>query len=199
MIRLALYQPDIPQNVGAAIRLAACLGVPLDLIEPFGFPWNEAKIRQSGMDYTDLAVVTRHASWEEFLSRHTNGPLDTQSLPLGEGQGPFEHQGALGPSAAAASVLGRNKSLGVDPVPSPRLILLTTRGSVPYTEIAYRPGDVLLAGRESAGVPDAVHAAADMRVLIPMVPGTRSLNVVISCAIVLGEAIRQGSETWLSR
>jgi tRNA (cytidine/uridine-2'-O-)-methyltransferase len=147
MPHLALYQPDIPQNVGAAMRLSACLGLPLDIIEPCGFPWDERKIRQSGMDYTDLAVVTRHASWEAFLSART----------------------------------GR------------RLILLTTKGAVPYTDLAYQSDDILIAGRESAGVPDFVHAAATHRVVIPMQPGARSLNVVISSAMVLGEAVRQTS------
>lgn len=67
MIKIALYQPDIPQNVGAMIRLAACTGVSLDIIEPCGFPWNEKKIKQSAMDYLTLVNVTRHASWQEFV------------------------------------------------------------------------------------------------------------------------------------
>jgi tRNA (cytidine/uridine-2'-O-)-methyltransferase len=143
-IRLALYQPDIPQNVGAAMRLCACLGCPLDIIEPCGFPWDERKIRQSAMDYFEAAAITRHTSWDKF----------------------------------------RENKQG-------RIILLTTKAAVPYTAIAFQPGDILLAGRESAGVPDDVHDAADARVLIPMKAGLRSLNVINACAMVMGEALRQ--------
>lgn len=142
---LALYQPDIPQNTGAAMRLCACLGLTLDIIEPCGFVWDERKIRASGMDYTDLAVVKRHASWEDFLATY----------------------------------------------PDQRLILMTTKGAVPYTDFTFQAGDILIAGRESAGVPDDVHNTVDARVVIPMQAGARSLNVINASAMVLGEAIRQ--------
>ena len=145
VVRLALYQPDIPQNVGAFMRLAACLGVELHLIEPFGFVWSEQRIKRSGLDYRDLAVVTRHRGWDEFLAT---------SLPA-------------------------------------RLVLLTTRAAVPYVEHAFADGDVLLLGRESAGVPDEVHTRADIRLRVPMKGGARSLNVVSAAAMVLGEALRQ--------
>lgn len=144
-IHLALYQPDIPQNVGAAMRLCACLGLTLDLIEPFGFPWDERKIRASGMDYTDLATVKRHASFDAFCAEY----------------------------------LGR------------RLILMTTKGAIPYTDFEYRANDILIAGRESAGVPEFVHEKADARVIIPMIPGTRSLNVIIASSMIMAEARRQ--------
>lgn len=144
MIRLALYQPEIPQNAGAIMRLVACLGVALDVIEPTGFIWDEKRMRRTGMDYRELAAVTRHASWEEF------------------------HQAKQG-----------------------RLLLLTTKGAAPYQQFTYQPGDVLLLGRESSGVPDEVHAAADARLLIPMAPKARSLNVSVSAGIVLAEALRQ--------
>lgn len=142
---LALYQPDIPQNVGAAMRLAACLGVTLHIIEPCGFPWDPRKIRQSGMDYVDLSSVVRHTSWEVFVT-------------------------AMG---------------------ARRLILMTTKGAVPYPDWAFNADDVLIAGRESAGVPEHVHAAAHARVVIPMRGGARSLNVINASAMVLGEALRQ--------
>lgn len=144
-MRLALYEPDIPQNAGAVIRLAACLGAGVDLIEPFGFLWDDRRLRRAGMDYLDAAAVVRHRSWPAF----------------------DEARGTA------------------------RLILLTTRGAAPMPSFAFEPGDVLLMGRESAGVPEAVHARADHRVVIPMVPGMRSLNVVTAAAIVLGEALRQ--------
>ncbi len=146
MIALALYQPDIPQNVGAAMRLCACTGVELHIIEPCGFPWNERKIRQSGMDYVEKMEYSLHDSWEKFR----------------------------------ASVAGR------------RIILLTTRPAAsPYYNFGFQKGDILLAGRESAGVPDSVHNAADARLRIPMAGDARSLNVVNAASMVLGEALRQ--------
>lgn len=142
---LALFQPDIPQNAGAILRLAACMGAALSVIEPAGFVWSDAKLRRAGLDYIAKAHLTRHAGWDAFRE----------------------------------ATAGR------------RLLLFTTRGAVAYTDFAYRPDDVLLLGRESAGVPDAVHAAADARLLIPMRPGLRSLNVAQAAAMALGEALRQ--------
>ncbi|WP_421936257.1 tRNA (cytidine(34)-2'-O)-methyltransferase [Phenylobacterium sp.] len=145
-MRLALFQPDIPQNLGAAIRLAACLGVPLDVIEPCGFPLSDAAIRRAAMDYGDLAQVTRHAGWRDFRAKSA---------------------------------------------PSRRLVLFTTRGATPLHDFAFGPEDTLLFGRESAGVPDDVHDAADARVVIPLAPGARSLNVVTAAPLALGEGLRQ--------
>ena len=144
-VRIALYQPDIPQNTGAIMRLAACMGVGLDVIGPTGFVWDEPRMRRTGMDYRELAAVRRHDSWEAFLAERAPG----------------------------------------------RLLLLTTQGAEPYQDFAFREGDTLLFGRESAGVPDDVHQCADARLLIPMMPQARSLNVALSAAIVLGEALRQ--------
>jgi tRNA (cytidine/uridine-2'-O-)-methyltransferase len=146
IMRLALFQPDIPQNAGTLLRLAACLDVPVDLIEPLGFVFGGRHIRRAGMDYLDMVKLERHASWQRFLAARQ---------------------------------------------PGARLLLLTTKGDVPYTSCDYRPGDVLIAGRETSGVPDEVHAAADRRLIIPMVPGLRSINVAIATAMVLGEALRQ--------
>jgi tRNA (cytidine/uridine-2'-O-)-methyltransferase len=145
-MRLALYQPDIPQNTGAIMRLAACLGVPLDLIEPAGFLLGDRRLKRAGMDYLDLLDLHRHRSWAAFL-----------------GQRPPRH----------------------------RLILLTTRAPVAYHRFVFEPDDILLLGRESAGVPDEVHAAANARVCVPMRQGARSLNVALAAAIVLGEALSQ--------
>ncbi len=150
-MRLALFQPDIPQNTGALIRLAACLGVAVDIIEPCGFPLSDKSLRRAGMDYLDLAALTLHSGWQPFLS-------------------------ALPASGTAAP---------------PRLVLLTTRARTLYTDISYRPDDVLLVGRESAGVPPDVHRRADLPVRIPLHPKARSLNVATAPAIVLGEALRQ--------
>ncbi|HSI01600.1 MAG TPA: tRNA (cytidine(34)-2'-O)-methyltransferase [Reyranella sp.] len=144
-MRLALYQPDIPQNLGAFIRLAACLGTPLDIIEPCGFPVDDRRIRRAAMDYVDLARLQRHTSWATF--RHDRAPG--------------------------------------------RLVLLTTTGATGLPQARFERDDVLLVGRESAGVPAEVHDAADLRVRVPMQKGARSLNVALAAAVVLSEALRQ--------
>jgi tRNA (cytidine/uridine-2'-O-)-methyltransferase len=141
-MRLALYQPDIAQNAATLIRLGACLGVAVDIIEPCGFLFTDKGFRRAGMDYLELASVTRHASWEAFR-------------------------------------------------PAGRLILLTTKATAAYTEFAFAPDDVILLGRESAGVPEDVHAAAHARLRIPLKRGLRSINVAQAAAMVLGEALRQ--------
>jgi tRNA (cytidine/uridine-2'-O-)-methyltransferase len=143
-MRLALFEPDIPQNAGALIRLGACLGVPVDIIEPCGFLFDDARLKRAGMDYLERATVVRHVSWDAFM-RATTG----------------------------------------------RLVLLTTKATQAYLDFCFAPDDVLLLGRESAGVPEHVHAAAAARLRIPMKPGLRSLNVAQAGAMVLGEALRQ--------
>jgi tRNA (cytidine/uridine-2'-O-)-methyltransferase len=147
MPRLAIYQPDIPQNTGTMLRLAACLGVPVEIIEPAAFDVSDRNLRRSGMDYLQHVTITRHISWRAFEEWRR---------------------------AAGA-----------------RLILATTKGAIPYADLAYRPGDVILMGRESAGVPEEVHQAADARIIVPMQPGMRSLNVAVTSAMILGEALRQ--------
>ena len=144
-MRLALYQPDIPQNLGAFIRLAACLALPLDIIEPCGFPVDDRRIRRAAMDYVDLARLQRHASWATFR---------------------------------------RDRAPG-------RLVLLTTAGATALPEARFERDDILLVGRESAGVPAEVHEAADLQVRVPMQKGARSLNVALAAAMVLSEALRQ--------
>ncbi len=146
MLSIALYQPDIPQNTGAMIRLCACLDIGLHIIEPCGFPLNERKIRQSAMDYFDHVSLTRHESWASFRKS-------------------CEKKG--------------------------RIILMTTKYDAPYTSFSFQDGDILLAGRESAGVPDSVHKVADARIGIPMKQNLRSLNIVNATAMITGEAIRQ--------
>ncbi len=146
-MRLALYEPDIPQNLGAFIRLSACLGIPLDIIEPCGFPVDDKRIRRAAMDYYDLATVVRHASWAAFQRDRTKG----------------------------------------------RLVLLTTAGSARFPDTALERDDILLLGRECAGVPAEVHEAADVRLRIPIAKGARSLNVALAAAMVLSEGLRQTS------
>ncbi len=146
-MRLALFEPDIPQNLGAFIRLSACLAVPLHVIEPCGFPVDDKRIRRASMDYYALARLVRHASWAAFLRERPPG----------------------------------------------RLVLLTTRGAETFPGVSFRADDTLLLGRESAGVPDAVHEAADLRLRIPLQAGARSLNVALAAAMVVSEALRQTS------
>lgn len=146
-IRIALYQPDIAGNTGAILRLAACLALGVDLIEPAGFDLSDRALRRAGMDYLERAALTRHVDWAAF-----------ERWRASEGR---------------------------------RLILFTTKGGLPYTDFLFTRGDVLLFGRESAGVPDTVHEATDHRLLIPMPGGGRSLNVAVSVAMAAGEAIRQ--------
>ncbi|MGZ3297686.1 MAG: tRNA (cytidine(34)-2'-O)-methyltransferase [Asticcacaulis sp.] len=149
-MRLALYQPDIPQNLGAAIRLAAALEVALDVIEPCGFPLNDRAIRRAAMDYGACAKVSHHSGWQAFLDFRRD-------------------------------VLG----------PDSRLLLFSTRAAQSHVSFAFKPDDILLMGRESAGVPDDVHDAADHRLFIPISSQARSINVITAAAIGLGEALRQ--------
>lgn len=148
-MRLALYQPDIPQNTGTILRLSACMGVPIDLIGPAGFDFSDKSFRRAGLDYLDHVEIARHESFATF-------------------------------EAGLASA---------DP-PS-RLVLLTTHAADAHFAFPFRKSDVLLLGRESAGVPETVHSRADARVRIPMRSGLRSLNIAVATAMVLGEALRQ--------
>lgn len=145
-MRLALFEPDIPQNTGALLRLAACLGAAVDLIEPFGFLYDDRRLRRAALDYAALAEVVRHPSWAAFAAARSRGS---------------------------------------------RLVLLTTTGDAALDRFAFAAGDTLLLGRESAGVPPEVHAAADARVVIRLRPPARSLNVAQAGAIALYEALRQ--------
>lgn len=144
-MRLALFQPDIPQNVGACIRLGACFGVELHVIEPVGFQFDDRAMKRAALDYGPLGHMTRHPDWDTFQ---------------------------------------RDRAPG-------RLVLFTTKGAISLSDFTFEPDDVLLFGRETAGVPNDVHAAADARVFIPIRPETRSLNLSVSAGIGLWEGLRQ--------
>ncbi|HZQ11907.1 MAG TPA: tRNA (cytidine(34)-2'-O)-methyltransferase [Pseudolabrys sp.] len=146
-MRIALYQPDIPQNTGTILRLCACLGLAVDIIEPAGFPVTDRAFRRAGMDYLDRVDLSRHGSFAAFDGWRRAGGL--------------------------------------------RLVLLSTAAERSYLDHAFAPDQVLLFGRESAGVPQDVHRAADVRLRIPMRGGLRSLNVAMAVAMVAGEALRQ--------
>lgn len=143
---IALYEPDIPQNAGASLRLGACLDFPVQIIEPCGFLLDDRKLRRAGMDYLDDATLIRHLNWAAFC----------------------EHQRPIG-----------------------RKVLATRFGATRLDEFKFEPGDCVVMGRESAGVPDDVHNACEERVVIPMRPDLRSLNVAQSASIIAFEACRQ--------
>ena len=145
MIEIALFQPDIAPNAATIIRMAACFGLKVTIIEPAGFAWTDSSFRRAGMDYLDRAALHRSPSWEAF----------------------------------------HNETIGR------RLVLVSTKAETPYTEFSFVPNDIILMGQESSGVPKFVHDAAAARILIPMKPGERSLNVSLACALVTGEALRQ--------
>jgi tRNA (cytidine/uridine-2'-O-)-methyltransferase len=145
-VRLALFQPDIPQNLGANLRLAACLGVAVDIIEPCGFPLTDKALRRTAMDYGENVEIVRHDGWSSFQQSRRG-----------------------------------------------RLVLFTTKGAATLQSFAFQPDDILLFGRESAGVPDDVHESADARVRIALQSNARSLNVAMSAGIALWEGLRQTS------
>jgi len=146
-MRIALYEPDIPQNTGTILRLCACLGLEAHIIEPAGFPVTDRAFRRAGMDYLDRVAITRHGSFQAFEDWRRAEQI--------------------------------------------KLVLLTTAAETSYLDHAFRTDQVLLVGRESAGVPEAVRAAADIRLRIPIAEGLRSLNVAMAVALVAGEALRQ--------
>lgn len=143
-MRLALYQPDIPQNAGTILRLGACLALGVDIIEPCGFALSDARLRRAGLDYAARASLTTHPSWQAFTGARTG-----------------------------------------------RLVALTPHAARTHLDVAFAPGDTLLLGPESTGLPDSVRAAAEAEVRIPLAAGMRSLNVAVAAAMVAGEALRQ--------
>jgi tRNA (cytidine/uridine-2'-O-)-methyltransferase len=150
-MRVALYQPDIPQNTGTILRLAACLSVPVDVIAPTGFDISDKALKRASLDYLAHVDLTRHADWSAFQTWR------------------------------------RERK-------NPRLVLLTTQASMRHIEFRFTSSDILLLGRESAGVPASIHQEADERIRIPMRAGLRSINIAMATAIVLGEALRQTNQ-----
>lgn len=146
-MRMALYEPDIPQNTGTILRTCACLGIEAHIVEPAGFPVTDRAFRRAGLDYLDRITIVRHASFAHF-----------QDWRLNEGL---------------------------------RLVLMTTAAGTSYLDHRYGDDQIVMVGRESAGVPDAVHDAADVRLRIPIREGFRSLNIAVATAMVAGEALRQ--------
>ena len=144
-VRLAAYQPDIAPNLGSMIRLSACMGVPLDIIEPCGFPLSVKSLKRTAMDYAEIADMTRHTSWEKFRSHN----------------------------------------------PNKRLVLMTTKAEDVIWDFEFEADDIIIMGRESAGVPIDVHEVVDARIKLPLFGAARSLNVATCAAMALSEAQRQ--------
>jgi len=149
-MRIALFEPDIPQNTGNIFRLGACMGVAVDIIEPTGFVFDDKKFRRSAMDYIDHLIYKRHDDWQHFYE------------------------------------WVKEKKF--------RLILMTTKSKESLYKFEFHPSDILLFGRESAGVPDNIHKIVDHRLTIPMQDGVRSINLSSSVALVIGEGLRQTNQ-----
>ena len=148
--KIALYEPDIPQNTAAIVRTCSCLGAILEIIEPCGFLFNDKRFKRVVMDYLDENIVRIYSSAEEFFD---------------------------------------NKK-------SERIILMTTKAKKKYTNFKFRKNDTLLFGRESAGVPEAIHKKIKNKIKIPMIEKKRSLNLATSVAITLAESLRQTNYIW---
>ena len=148
-MRIALYQPDIPQNTGNIFRLSACLGISVDIIEPTGFIFNDKKFKRSAMDYIDYIDYKKHIDWQHFYDWAQENKF--------------------------------------------RLILMTTKTNQSIYEFQFHSSDILLFGRESAGVPERVHKLISDRLKIPMSEKARSLNIASSVAMVLAESLRQNN------
>ena len=146
-MRIALFEPDIPQNTGNIFRLGACLGIEVDIIEPTGYVFDDKRFKRSSMDYINYIKYKRHLDWETFYKWSKKNNF--------------------------------------------RLILLTTKSKQKYTEYQFKNNDILLFGRESAGVPKDVHDIVNEQLTIPMKKNMRSINVSSSVALVTGEACRQ--------
>ena len=143
--KIALYEPDIPQNTGAIIRICSCLGADLEIIEPCGFLFSDKRFKRVVMDYMDEKMIKFYRDYNEFFESKKNQ----------------------------------------------RVILMTTKASVPYATFNFKINDTILFGRESAGVPEKIHKLVNSRLKIPLSFKKRSLNLSSSVAIVLAESMRQ--------
>ena len=145
MFNIALYQPDIPQNTAAIIRLCSCFNTTLEIIEPCGFLLNDKRLKRVAMDYLDTSKIVIYKSYANFLINKKNS----------------------------------------------RIILMTTKAKKKYYNFKFKPRDTILLGRESEGVPKIVHDKAYQRLIIPLENNKRSLNIAMTAAITLSEALKQ--------
>ena len=143
--KIALFEPDIPQNTAAIIRTCACLGAKLEIIEPCGFLISDKRFKRVVMDYMDEKDINFYKSADIFFKSKKNQ----------------------------------------------RIILMTTKASISYTNFKFEKNDTILFGRESAGVPKKVHKLIKNKLKIPMESNKRSLNLASSVAIILAECLKQ--------
>ena len=143
--KIALFEPDIPQNTAAIIRTCACLGAKLEIIEPCGFLLSDRRFKRVVMDYMNEKDIKFYKSSDDFFKSKANQ----------------------------------------------RIILMTTKASISYTEFKFDKNDTILFGRESAGVPESVHKLIKYRLKIPMKNNKRSLNIASSVSITLAESLKQ--------
>ena len=146
-MHIVLYKPDIPQNTAAIIRLSACLGLKVHIIEPCGFNLNDSRFKRVVMDYIGFSKVFRYADYNMFIKKNQKF----------------------------------------------RIILMTTKAKKSYHKFKFKKNDMLLFGRESAGVPEDLHKTIKYKLKIPINKKTRSLNVAMSVAIISTEALRQNN------
>ena len=144
-LKIALFEPDIPQNTAAIIRTCSCLGAKLEIIEPCGFLISDKRFKRVVMDYMDEKEISFYQSSKDFFESKKNQ----------------------------------------------RIILMTTKASLSYTEFKFKKNDTILFGRESAGVPEKIHKIVKYRLKIPMKNNKRSLNIASSVAIILAESLKQ--------
>ncbi len=143
--KIALYEPDIPQNTASIIRTCSCLGAELEIIEPCGFLFTDKRFKRVVMDYMEKDKIKFYKNSDEFFKNKKNQ----------------------------------------------RVILITTKANISYTEFNFKGDDTLLFGRESAGVPNKIHKIINKKLKIPMLKNKRSLNLATSVGILLSEQIRQ--------
>ena len=216
MLNIVLYQPDIPQNLGAVLRLSACLGCTVHVVEPCGFPFDHQKMRRVGMDYVDKATLVRHVNWEAFMAVFRNEGGESpfaSSVPTpsvessklvsfrvtsgGDSHAvlrtdPTNYGGAQAVrSLSVSSPMSDDGAHAHLPPLKPKLYLLETDGVTSYTDIIYQRSDYVVLGRESAGTPRALYAQMNDTITIPMRSGSRSINLAMSAGLLVGEACRQ--------
>ncbi|MCX8516151.1 MAG: tRNA (cytidine(34)-2'-O)-methyltransferase [Alphaproteobacteria bacterium] len=178
---VSLIEPDIPQNTGAIMRLCACLSVPLHLIEPFGFVWDERLMKRGGLDYLDKVVINRHIDFHHFLLSLSAVPITATTPPAAT-----HHPPTVSTTTAAITTGTITANMS-----SPRTILFTTRATTSIHAFSFQRGDCFIYGSESRGAPQTVHDLVDHRLTIPIADNTRSLNLATAVAFSLGVALQQ--------
>ena len=145
--KIALYEPDIPQNTASIIRTCSCLGAQLEIIEPCGFLFTDKRFKRVVMDYIGFSKISKYEDYDIFIKKNLRS----------------------------------------------RIVLMTTKAKKSYHNFKFKKSDILLFGRESAGVPESLHTTIKNKLKILISKKTRSLNVAMTVAIVAAEALRQNN------